>query len=405
MSEGNTARGGGLRLVLTAAMALPMLIFYAVGTLGPLLVADLGVPTHWLGWLIMSAFGFAALLSLWAGPLVNRLGTRRALAWLFWATAGAYALLASLPGFAGVVLALAVCGIAQALANPATNLLIAERVAPRDKASVVGLKQSGVQVSALFAGLLLPGLALGLGWRGALATMLVPALLLAVLGPRVAPRAHQAKPMSLALHRPNGRLALLMSVQLCVGIVLSSFVTFLGVFATRQGMSPGLIGGLIAGFGVMGIVARTCLTPLGARMADESWLLLALLLLSGVALWLTSLATPERHWLLWAGALGMGLTAVATNAIAMSMVLRDPGFGSPAPAAGMLSVGFFGGFALGPVLFGQLLRGSLDFADAWLALIGVLLLGGVLSLLLYRARQRHRRAPVVAAKPLLRAVE
>ncbi|EPL10676.1 putative ABC transporter, partial [Pseudomonas sp. CF161] len=110
MSEGNTARGGGLRLVLTAAMALPMLIFYAVGTLGPLLVADLGVPTHWLGWLIMSAFGFAALLSLWAGPLVNRLGTRRALAWLFWATAGAYALLASLPGFAGVVLALAVCG-------------------------------------------------------------------------------------------------------------------------------------------------------------------------------------------------------------------------------------------------------------------------------------------------------
>lgn len=34
-----------LRVVLTCAMALPMLIFYAVGTLGPLMVADLGVPT------------------------------------------------------------------------------------------------------------------------------------------------------------------------------------------------------------------------------------------------------------------------------------------------------------------------------------------------------------------------
>ena len=47
-----------LRVVLTCAMALPMLIFYAVGTLGPLMIADLGVPTPWLGWLITSTFGF-----------------------------------------------------------------------------------------------------------------------------------------------------------------------------------------------------------------------------------------------------------------------------------------------------------------------------------------------------------
>lgn len=401
MSEHAASRGVWLRLVLTAAMALPMLIFYAVGTLGPLMVADLGVPSHWLGWLITSAFGFAAVLSLWAGPLVNRLGTRRALALLFWSTLVAYGLLASLPGFGGVILALAACGIAQALANPATNLLIAERVEPRQKAAVVGLKQSGVQVSALFAGLLLPSLALSLGWRGALATLLLPALLLALWGPRVAAREHSAKPQGLALTRPNARLALLMSVQLCVGIVLSSFVTFLGIFAAQQGMTAHWIGALIAGFGVMGIAARVGLTPLGARMADESWLLLLLLLLSGVALWLTSLALPVRHWPLWAGALGMGLTAVATNAIAMSMVLRDPGFGSPAAAAGLLSVGFFGGFAVGPPLFGLLQRGPWGFADAWLLLIGVLVVGGLSSLLLIRLRQRHK-APTVTG---LRAVK
>ncbi|WHS62807.1 MFS transporter [Pseudomonas sp. G2-4] len=401
MTEQNASPSVWLRLVLTAAMALPMLIFYAVGTLGPLMLADLGVPTHWLGWLITSAFGFAALLSLWAGPLVNRLGTRRALALLFWSTVAAYGLLASLPGFVGVVLALAACGIAQALANPATNLLIAERVEPRQKAAVVGLKQSGVQVSALFAGLLLPSLALSLGWRGALATLLVPAVLLALWGPRVAARERVGKPLGFALSRPNARLALLMSVQLCVGIVLSSFVTFLGVFSAQQGMSAQWIGALIAGFGVMGIAARVLLTPLGARMADESWLLLVLLLLSGVALWLTALALPVRHWPLWAGALGMGLSAVATNAIAMSMVLRDPGFGSPASAAGLLSVGFFGGFAVGPPLFGLFQRGPWGFADAWLLLIGVLVLGGVANLLLIRLRQRHK-APVISG---LRAVK
>ena len=279
-----------------------------------------------------------------------------------------------------MVLALTVCGIAQALANPVTNLLIAERVEPAFKAAVVGLKQSGVQVSALFAGALLPGLALGFGWRGALACLLLPALLLAVLGPRVAPAASARKPLSLRVARPTARLAVLMSIQLCVGVVLSSFVTFLGVFAAGQGMSATAIGGLIAGFGVMGIVARTLLTPLGARMADESWLLLVLLLLASVALWLTSQATPERHWLLWSGALGMGLTAVATNAIAMSMVLRDPGFGAPAPSAGLLSVGFFGGFALGPPLFG------LVFSQSWWMPIGVVLLACGLSLVLTRVR-------------------
>ncbi|WP_347506455.1 MFS transporter [Pseudomonas anguilliseptica] len=400
-----SAHDGWLRLVLTAAMALPMLIFYAIGSLGPLMVADLGVPMHWLGWLITSTFGFAALLSLWSGPLVNWLGTRRALALMFWSTAGAYGLLASLPGFFGAVLALTACGIAQALANPVTNLLIAERVEVRHRAAAVGLKQSGVQVSALFAGLLLPTLALNFGWRGALASLLLPALLLAVFGPRVAPRMHQGKPLSFAIVRPNGRLVLLMSVQLCVGIVLSSFVTFLGVFSAGQGMQATTIGGLIAGFGGMGVAARIFLTPLGARMAEESWLLLVLLLLSSLALWLTSLATPDKHWPLWAGALGMGLSAVATNAIAMSMVLRDPGFGLPAPAAGLLSVVFFGGFAVGPPLFGLVQSGLKSLAEGWLALIGVLLVGCLLSLMLCWLRQRHASASGGALESSLRVVK
>lgn len=380
-------RGLWLRVVLVCAMGLPMLIFYAIGTLGPLLIADLGVAPHWLGWLVMSAFGLAAVLSLWAGPLVNRLGIRRGLALLFWATLAGYGLLVSLPGFAGLLLALAICGVAQALANPVTNLLVAECVEARSKAAVVGLKQSGVQLSALIAGLLLPPLAGSLGWRAALACLLLPTLLLALWGPQVAAGSAAGKTMSLKIPRPNSRLALLLSVQLCVGLVLSSFVTFLGVFAARQGVAVGETGAMVAGFGVMGILARTLLTPLAARMAEESWLLLTLLLLASLALAVTAQAMPQAHWPLWFGALGMGLTAVATNAIAMSMLLRDPAFGGPAAASGLLSAGFFAGFALGPVLFGAVQQGAAGFANAWLMLITVLLLGAGLSLMLVRARR------------------
>ncbi|PAU63566.1 MFS transporter [Pseudomonas indica] len=376
-----------LRTVLTGAMALPMLIFYAIGTLGPFLVADLGVAPGWLGYLTMSAFGFAALLSLWAGPLVNRLGSRRALTLLFLVATLAYGLIGVAPGFGGVVLAVAVCGIAQALSNPATNLLIAERVPPQKKAAVVGLKQAGVQVAALFAGLVLPGIALQFGWRAALLLLVPLGLLLALGAPRIAPKAAAGKPASFGLARPSRVLALLMAIQLCAGVALSAYITFLGVFATRQGMSSVVAGSLVAVFGVMGILARVVLTPLGGRMRDESWLLLILLALAACAIGVTAQATPERHWMLWAGTIGIGLTAVATNAIAMSMLLRDRAFGTPATSAGMLSVGFFGGFAFGPPSFGALSAGPWGFDGAWTALVGVLVLGCLLALLLARVRR------------------
>lgn len=54
----------------------------------------------------MSTFGLASLLSLWIGTLVNNLGTRRSLALLFWLCLLSYSLMAILPGFIGLVIAL-----------------------------------------------------------------------------------------------------------------------------------------------------------------------------------------------------------------------------------------------------------------------------------------------------------
>ncbi|WP_265583805.1 MFS transporter [Chitinimonas koreensis] len=219
-----------LRLLVVAAMTLPMLILYAVGVLGPSLQRDLGIGLAAVGLLPMSCFGLAALLSLGAGQVVVRLGSQRALALLFASVALAYALLAGLPGLGGVIAAIAVCGLAQALANPVTNLLIAEQVPPAERAGVVGLKQSGVQLAALLAGLLLPTLSLWLGWRGALAGLALPALLLAAAALATLPPATAAGQPWRWL-APNRPLRLLMGVQLCAGIGLSAFVTYLPTFA------------------------------------------------------------------------------------------------------------------------------------------------------------------------------
>jgi predicted MFS family arabinose efflux permease len=377
-----------LRIVLTLAMAMPMLILYAIGALGPILVGDLQIRPGLLGYVTMSTFGLASLTSPWAGPVVDRLGSKRALSLLFYAVAAAYALIVTVPGFGGVVAAVAVCGVAQALSNPVTNLLIAQCVPVRKKAFVVGLKQSGVQMGALFAGFVLPAIAITFGWRAALGILVPVAILLAAAAPSVAPPQRPASHRAFWLPRPNRLLLLLMSVQLCAGVVLSAFVTFLPVFATMQGASPPQAGGLLALFGAMGILSRVTLTPFGARLRDESWLLFALLALSAVALAVTMHADLTSHWKLWAGAAGVGLTAVATNAIAMGMLLRDPSFGTATHSSGLLSAAFFGGFATGAPAFGAIFDTALGPSGAWRVLITIALSGCALALALAAARLR-----------------
>ena len=69
----------GLGLVLMLAMCLPMLILYALASLGPFLIRDWHIDAEWLGYATLGCFTLAALLSPFAGYLVERLGTRLAL--------------------------------------------------------------------------------------------------------------------------------------------------------------------------------------------------------------------------------------------------------------------------------------------------------------------------------------
>jgi len=138
----------------------------------------------------------------------------------------------------------------------------------------------------------------------------------------------------------------------------------------------------------MGILSRVLLTPIADKLKDETILLGVLFVLAGLALAIMRQANAEQHWPLWLGVMGMGLTVAASNAIAMSMLLRDGRFGGAATSAGMLSVGFFGGFAVGPPAFGWFLAHSEGFAAAWLSLIGILIAGALMCLLLLYTRHR-----------------
>src|SRR5207245_1677558 len=70
--------------------------------------------------------------------------------------------------YSGLVAGAAVFGISVAFGNPATNQLAARGVTPGRHGLVTGVKQSGVQIGAFLAGLVLPAVAGAAGWRAAL---------------------------------------------------------------------------------------------------------------------------------------------------------------------------------------------------------------------------------------------
>lgn len=383
-----------LQLLLVFAMTLPMLILYATSTLGLLLSADLKFETASLGYLIMSSFGLAAVLSLYAGRIVDRLGSRQALLILFTAVAMAFSVITVATGFYGLMFAAALCGIAQALSNPVTNLLVAQQIPPQKKAWVIGLKQSGVQFAALIAGLLLPVIAFRFGWRAAFAGIVPVALLFALVTGFIIPRQSAITHYSWSISRPNVLLRWLMAIQFCVAVSLSAFVTFLPAFATQQGMALLWADMLIAVFGVMGMLSRILLTPIGAKLKDESSLLFVLIAVAACAMLVTLQTDARSHWYLWIGAAGMGFTAVATNAIAMSMLIRDSGFGAVTVASSYVSAAFFSGFALGPTLYAAIAGYSGNPQLSWGVLVAVLSIACTMTLALTSVRRQRSQAAV-----------
>ncbi|MFJ2595198.1 MFS transporter [Streptomyces erythrochromogenes] len=352
--------------LLTCAMAFSMLQLFLLGALGPRLVEELDISPTLLGLTTTVGFGTAAALSPSGGRMVDRIGPRRSLVLLLVVSALALALIGAAPG-AGLLLgAVALGGIPQALANPATNKAILATVPPARRGAVTGLKQSGVQLGAFAAGLPLAALAGGLGWRGAVWTASGTALVAGVWALRALPADPPAAsaPPARTSFVPRGMVAWLAGFSLFLGAGIASVNTYLALYGVqRLGMGPTVAGGLVAVLGVTGILGRVGWSK-AASPGRAEWLpgLLACGAVGAAALLAAGLlAVP----LVWAGAVAVGVFAVSGNAVSMVLVMQRAAPGRAGQDSALVAAGFFAGFASGPPLFG-LLAQSGRYGAGWL---------------------------------------
>jgi predicted MFS family arabinose efflux permease len=341
-------------------MALSMLPLYLLGALGPYLVSEFGITQPLLGLLVTVGFGVAAILSPLVGPTVPAIGPRRCLISLFVGCAVALTLFAVAPVYGALVAAVAASGVPQALANPSTNQLIAGAVPAKRRGGITGVKQSGVQVGAFFAGLPLAALAAAVNWRVAVVLAVATALAGALAALTLpADPASVLRPQWTSLAWPRGNAAWLCGFSVLLGAGSSAVNTYVALYAVQQlRMPPELAAALIAALGVAGIVGRIGWSRVAIRGRSPGMVLPPLAL--GAALAAIALIAATRFGAGWAwfGAVGVGSCAVSANAVSMVIVIAGARPGQVARDSAGVSAGFFAGLALGPPVFGCIIQAA-----------------------------------------------
>ncbi|MFF0430994.1 MFS transporter [Streptomyces sp. NPDC004327] len=371
----------GLTALLTTAMAFSMMQLFLLGALGPRLVDALGVSPTLLGLTTTVGFGTAAVLSPAGGRIVDRVGPRRALVALLAVSGAALGLAGAAPGPALLLVAVALGGLPQALANPATNKAILAAVPAPRRGAVTGTKQSGVQLGAFAAGLPLAAAAGPLGWRGAVWVASAAALGAALWAWRALPADPPAKagPALRAPAAPDGPVPWLAGFSLFLGAGIASVNTYLALFGARRlGMGPTVAGALVAVLGLAGIAGRVGWSR-AATPGRAPWLpgLLAGGAVGAAALLVLAVRVEP---LVWPAAVAVGVFAVSGNAVSMVLVLQRSAPGRAGQDSALVAAGFFAGFAVGPPLFGLLAeRGR--YGEGWALVAGEFAVAGAVAVL------------------------
>ncbi|MFU9037584.1 MULTISPECIES: MFS transporter [Streptomyces] len=355
-----------MTVLLTCAMAFSMMQLFLIGALGPRLVGELSISRTVLGLTTTAGFGAAALLSPVAGRLVDRVGPRRCLVALLLLAGVSLALIGAATGAAVLLAAVALGGLPQALANPATNKVILAVVPAERRGGITGLKQSGVQFGAFLAGLPLSLLAAGAGWRGAVWTAAGAAALAAVWAaltlPPDAPTTAPTRCPASSSRDVTKRLAVF---SLLLGCGIASVNTYLALYGSqRLGFPPTAAGALVAVLGVAGIGGRVGWSR-AAGPPGRAEAMPALLAAGAVGAALLLAAAVLAHPLVWVAAIAVGSFAVSANAVSMVLVMQRAAPGRAGQDSALVSAGFFAGFAVGPPLFGALVSAS-GYVPGWL---------------------------------------
>ncbi len=290
----------GPLIATLAIQSLATMAAYSFPAAAPAIAHDLQVPGTLVGFFVAAVYGVGIVSALLSPGFIRRHGAVRASQVVLLATL-AMLLTCAMGSIASVAIGAALLGLAYGATAPASTHLLVPRTPPGIMNFVMGIRQIGVPLGGVLAGLVMAPLTVRLGWRTALLCQTVPVLILLLLMqiPRARWdsdrdtthaifRAGLLAPFALLRESPAmRRLALTSfaytSLQLC-------FTTFMTVHLTsKAGFDLVRAGQALALFQISAVLTR----PIWGWLADKVMAANKLLALQGVVSCTTAVLTGQ----------------------------------------------------------------------------------------------------------------
>ncbi len=361
--------------ILGLAVVLPFLVVsFGFGAA----VAGLVMPAVYVGCICTSVAG-GHLADRWGGERIAALG----LALL----SSGMGLCAVAGGVSGYVLGAFVAGLGYGITNPATSLMVDP--GPRGGRGVLfGVKQAGVTLGGVLAGVLLPFVSARLDWRIALTAVAILQLATA-LGLLGLPRSPLRKGSRVETLNRTGYVLRAFPGSLYGAGMAAAQITVMGfmvIYLTQLGHSP-IEGGLIYGGALaIAIFARILWGYVSDRVPQDRSLPLRWCAVLGV-LGSISLAVPHTGFSVVAAVL-VGVGSAAWNGAYIASVVTTAAESGQGASIGRALLVINVGCVAGPLLAAAVLFVSHSWSVMWLSM-AVLQVGALVAV---------KRATVVGAE-------
>lgn len=381
----------------TIVQALLTLSCLALPSIAPKVGEALGVDPSLIGLQVSIVYGGAMFTSLAGGTVVRRYGACRASqAALLFAVAGS--LLAAVPWLPALALASVLIGLGYGLTNPAGSHLLANTTSPKNRNLIFSIRQTGVPLGGLTAGLMAPAIAVSFGWQWTVVAVAAMALAMALLlqavragwdgdrDPHMRLRHNPLSGLGLVWRRPPLRWMSLGAF--CFSVVQLCLSTFLVTMLVTDVRLPLVEAGVVlAAVQVAGVGGRVLWGWVADRVGNGQIVLACLALVMAAAAAVTGMLSPE-----WPPAavltvlLIFGVSAIGWNGVYLAEVARMAPIEQVSRITGASLFFTFAGVLVGPTAF-TLLYGRIGSYTTTYALLAALALTG-LALVLVASRAR-----------------
>lgn len=380
-------------LVLMVTMFVGTFPQYALGVLAPLLLDEIDIGEIELGLVASVLYVAAAVVARFGGRQLDRMQGRSALLLLFITSTGSLILISLSRSMLWLFGAVLISGIAIGANNPVTNRLIALHVPAGRRGYVIGIKQVGVKVANVAAGVLIPLFALTLGWRPGLRTFALVGLILGLAILKVVPAGSTEPTSSRPRGTPadlRGRVRWLRYYAAFMAIGMSSITTYLPLHAVQNAdMSLTQAGGVVTIMGSVAVGARLVWAALADRTGKPATLMIVLAGVGSVALLMVASAGTLGAWILWIGAAVVGATVGSWNVVAHLTIVQEVDAAQTASATGLLQATFLVCLAIGAPVFGALVDVTGSFVSGWILTAGLSVVAAMTAA--YEQRRRGVR--------------